>query len=54
MGYLFMRQVIAPYVLPLFYIFSGLILVVGLVLIIVRVLFSEGVGRLWQRIITWL
>ncbi len=37
-----MRQKIAPYVMPLVYVMTGLVLVVGVVMIAVRVLFREG------------
>ena len=43
-----MRQKIAPYVMPLVYVATGLVLVVGVVMIAVRVLFREGTDRLWR------
>lgn len=43
-----MRQKIAPYVMPLVYVVIGLVLVIGIVMIAIRVLFREGVDRLWR------
>ena len=42
-----MRKRVAPYVMPLVYIVTGLVLVIGVVMIAARVLFREGVERLW-------
>jgi len=41
------RKRVAPYVMPLVYAITGVVLLVGVVMIAVRVLFHEGVERLW-------